>query len=372
MAFVVSHNITSPLGNTSAENYKAVVEGRTAVQQVTRPDLLPDPFYAALFPLSKPLTNTSLTRFERWCVQSVNEALQSVEGTINKDDILFILSTTKGNIELIEQQEVDEALRKRISLQSSAQKIADSLGIQNPPLVVSNACISGVMAISVAKRMLDAGKYKHVIVTGADVLSHFILSGFQALSAMSATPCRPFDKERNGINLGECVATIILSRENIGNAAVFVHDGAISNDANHISGPSRTGEELAQAINTAMRNAGVSPADLAFVSAHGTATIFNDEMEAKAFSLSGLSAVPVHSLKPHYGHTLGAAGVLESVLSCLSLQNGVVLPSSNFNEAGVSQPINVSRNLSTSSKQHALKTASGFGGCNAAIIFSKS
>jgi 3-oxoacyl-[acyl-carrier-protein] synthase-1 len=145
----------------------------------------------------------------------------------------------------------------------------------------------------------------------------------------------------------------------------------MSNDANHISGPSRTGEELYQAIDQAMRSAGVETGAIDLISAHGTATIYNDEMEAKAITLAGLQDVPVNSLKGYYGHTLGAAGLIESVISLHSMKAGLIIPTLGFSEMGVTKPLNVCRQLEEKPIQHCLKTASGFGGCNAAVIFSK-
>ena len=216
-------------------------------------------------------------------------------------------------------------------------------------------------------KLLDG---KNAIITGADVLSQFIVSGFQSLHAIGTNTCKPFDKNRDGINLGECAATIILTTEKILSKNILVNGSASTNDANHISGPSRTGLELAYAVNSAMKESNISASDLSFISAHGTATLYNDEMEAKAFNHAGLAEIPLHSLKGNYGHTLGAAGVLESVLSYYSLQNQIILPSKNFETLGVSERVNVNTSIKKSTKKYALKTASGFGGCNAAIIFS--
>jgi 3-oxoacyl-[acyl-carrier-protein] synthase-1 len=371
--FVASHNITSPLGKTSSDNFERVAKGESCVCLTNDLSILPEPFQAAMFQNSEIVCANGFTRFEQICIQSIEETLKQFDAIINTEDTLFILSTTKGNIELIENSVLTEELRNKVSLSTSAKKIAGHFNFKNQPIVVSNACISGVMAINIAQRFILAGRYKHVIVTGADVLSKFIISGFKSLSAISDEPCRPFDSKRNGINLGECASTIILTDDeslNVSNPKISVGEGAITNDANHISGPSRTGLELSFAINSAMTKSRVKAEELSFISAHGTATLYNDEMEAKAFSHSGLSEVPLHSLKPNFGHTLGAAGVLESVLTCISLQNGVVLPSLNFETSGVSESVCVNTTLKASNKKHALKTASGFGGCNAAIIFS--
>ncbi len=155
------------------------------------------------------------------------------------------------------------------------------------------------------------------------------------------------------------------------NLQIQVLSGAVSNDANHISAPSRTGEELCQAINQSLADAGLSANDIDFVSAHGTATSYNDEMEAKAIDLAGLSNVPTNSLKGFYGHTLGAAGLIESVISMQSLKESIILPTPGHRPLGVSSPINIVTGLLQHPVKTFLKTASGFGGCNGAVIFSK-
>lgn len=310
-----------------------------------------------------------LTRFESLCIESVAEALNRTKVKLDSKDTIFILSTTKGNIDELAQDKLDENLRARLALQATAKTIAAYFFAANPPLVVSNACTSGLLAMIIAKRLIDAGQYKHAVITGADSPSEFVITGFSSLGAMGRGTCKPFDKSRNGINLGEAAATVVLSSEEKGDIAIL--SGASSNDANHISGPSRTGDELAHAINVAMKDAQISANDLSFISAHGTATIFNDEMESKAFQTAGLSYVPLHSLKANFGHTLGAAGVVESIMSIHSLREGIVLPSKNFEESGVSAEINVNQSLIKSKNSFALKTASGFGGCNAAAVFAK-
>jgi 3-oxoacyl-[acyl-carrier-protein] synthase-1 len=220
-------------------------------------------------------------------------------------------------------------------------------------------------------RLIQSGQYENVVVAGADVITKFILSGFQSFQAVSPQPCRPFDAARNGITLGEGASTVMLSANKKYATDIEVMGGSVSNDANHISGPSRTGEELALVINKAMQQAGVEQTGIDFVSAHGTATPYNDEMEAKAIALTGLQATPVNSLKGYYGHTLGAAGLIESVISMQSLKNNVVLPTKGFETLGVTKPLNVTNTMLHGSFNNCLKTASGFGGCNAALVFGK-
>ena len=152
---------------------------------------------------------------------------------------------------------------------------------------------------------------------------------------------------------------------------IKVLSGAVSNDANHISAPSRTGEELCEAIERTLDIAGLKTEDIDLISAHGTATSYNDEMEAKAIALAGLNTVPANSLKGYYGHTLGAAGLIESIISIQSLKQNLILPTLGFEIMGVSNPINICTQLTSKRMKTCLKTASGFGGCNAAVLFSK-
>lgn len=366
--YIAADNIFSPLGISTEENFDRVKNGFSAIREIADTTISALPFYASMF--AEETGSVEITRFEKICIASIQDALSKTEVKLSNADTLFILSTTKGNIELIEKNEMSEEIQNRVSLFNTAKSITKYFGSVNKPLVVSNACISGVLAIIIAKRLLQSGKYKHAVITGADVLSRFVISGFQSLNAMSAKPCKPFDKNRDGITLGECASTIVLATEKSLSNGILVNGGTSTNDANHISGPSRTGLELSYAVKSAMKESDATADDLSFISAHGTATVYNDEMEAKAFSNAALSNVPLHSLKGNFGHTLGAAGVLESVLTYHSLKEGVVLPSKNFETLGVSENIYISRSLMKSNKIHALKTASGFGGCNAAIIYS--
>lgn len=371
--FVLSQNIVSPLGSTAKENFDALCANRTAVtvhQDASRSEV---PFCAALLPPAFFDTVTApFTPFESILKDSITDAVVLAGIDPSSPDTALILSSTKGNIGLLEQQPVTGALKKEIGLTVSAGKLATHFGFVNRPVIVSHACISGTLAIITAKRLLEAGKYKTVVVAGADLITRFILSGFQSFHAVSGVLCKPFDASRDGINLGEAAATVVLSADpSSGNEKIIVGGGGVSNDANHISGPSRTGEELFMAIDRAMKEAGTGAADMDFISAHGTATVYNDDMESRAINLGGLQGVPVNSLKGYYGHTLGAAGLLETVISIESLCNNKVIPTKGFETPGTAAPIYVCNTLIAKPVRAFLKTASGFGGCNAAIVVVK-
>jgi 3-oxoacyl-[acyl-carrier-protein] synthase I len=374
--FIASDNIVSPLGVTAEDNFAQLKELVSGVKLQAKPSLSEDSFYASLFNedtfFFKGFSKQTYTRFEKLLIASISDALQKDSGidTTDKKSVL-IISSAKGNISLLETEAYSKQLENRIALNTSANLVAAHFHFANKPIVISNACISGLVAIITGMRLIQSGQYENAVIAGADVISKFVLSGFQSFQAISSTRCKPFDAARNGINLGEGAGTIILSCNKKYDSGIKIAGGSISNDANHISGPSRTGEELNFAITKAMKDANLPATAIDFISAHGTATVYNDEMEANAITLSNLHHVPVNSLKGYFGHTLGAAGIIESVVSLYSLKENTVLPTLGFETPGITKPINICTSLYNTLLQNCLKTASGFGGCNAAIVISK-
>src|SRR3970282_2205767 len=175
--------------------------------------------------------------------------------------------------------------------------------------------------------------------------------------AMSDAPCKPYSKNRNGVTLGEAAAAVLVSANKGSSKIKIIGDGSI-NDANHISGPSRTGEGLFRSIKSALAEAEIEADQIDYISAHGTATSFNDEMEAIAFNRLGLENTPVNSLKGFYGHTLGASGLLEAVIGIQSVLENKLFVSLGFDELGVSQSINVIEKNENKNSRYFLKTAS--------------
>ncbi len=313
--FIVADNITSPVGLTTADNFAQLKNGNTGVKQHVNSAITDGPFYAALFDKTQFTTNNTHTKFEQLLILSIADALINCDIASTDKKTGLIISTTKGNISLLETEENNDELKKRIALPTSAKLVAKHFGFVNEPVIISNACISGIVAILTGMRMIQSGQYENVVVSGADVISKFILSGFQSFQAISAEPCKPFDADRTGITLGEGAATVVLTSNPKYADGIKVLGGAVSNDANHISAPSRTGEELAFAIAKTLQQAEIEKENIDFISAHGTATSYNDEMEAKAIAIVGLQKVPTNSLKGFYGHTLGAAGLIEAIIS---------------------------------------------------------
>ena len=374
MINVLSTNITSPLGFSTEENYQAVRTGASALR-CYGPKAgesqglwgLPEPFAASLFSEEQKsrLAIDGYTFFEALAIRSVREALSHISLDVASPRVVLILSTTKGNI--------GQAVRYYPS--EAAAMIAKAIGVTTTPIVVCNACVSGLSAILLANHLLSASLYDYAIVVGAEVQSRFIVSGFQSLKAVSAEPCRPFDMERNGLNPGEAAATIVFaakspSDKDMTDAAGWqLVDGAVCNDAYHIVSPSPQGDGLTNAIEAVMK--GRDKQQLASVCVHGTATLYNDQMESKAIERANLSDIPLSALKGYYGHTMGAAGVLETILSMRATDDGIVLPSKGFTELGVSGKVSISSEPKKTDKHAFLKLMSGFGGCNVAAMFEK-
>lgn len=367
MAYIIADNIISPLGETSEENYLSVKAGRSGIRAYEPGTCnIPEGFYASLL----------FEDFETLALRSAQKAIANALKTMGNAQLelkgkrtAFILSSTKGNIE------------ENISLADSAQRIASQLGIDSKPIVVCNACISGLSALILGNRLIDSGLYDAAIVCGCDTPRQFILSGFQSLKALSPEPCRPFDMERMGLNLGEAAATLILSKNPIQGNSWRMGDGFIRNDAFHISTPSKTADGLYLSLQRTLESFTKEISStckqidmkehLAFINAHGTATLFNDQMESVAIGRAGLSDLPANAYKSFWGHTMGAAGILETIISMKAIDDDTILGTRGFSELGVSGKMNICAENRPTDKKGFIKMLSGFGGCNATIWAAK-
>lgn len=373
---VLSESAVSPLGTTLEEHLDTLRKEGTGISRIEDPALSEEPFYGGMVDRERVDEETAADPeehpiFERFCILAADKAIRNAGIEPSDPSVLFLIATTKGNIDLLGS---DPPSRKgREYLSKAAKGIADHWGRKTVPWVLSNACISGVLAIDTAADLLRSGRYQRAVVVGGDILSAFTVSGFQAFMALGSGPCRPYDQARDGLNLGEGAGAVVL--EVFGNAVeeegLYVRRGASSNDANHISGPSRTGSGLAQAVHHCLTASGVPASSVDHLNAHGTATPYNDEMEAKAFHTAGLDEVPMNSYKGALGHSLGAAGIVESAITLACMRKDELLPSVGYRDHGVSTPLKVTQGRREQDMNLCLKTSSGFGGCNAALLFQK-
>ena len=329
MVYKIADDIISPLGEGTEQNYQALSSGSSALCTYTHLWNLPEPFAASLFTdaQKKKYQVEGLTFFESLLYQSISRALEQTTINIHADRVILIVSTTKGNIDLLENSDYN---KDRVYPGKAAEVVSAKLGFNTIPVTVC---------------------------------------GFQSFKALSADPCLPFDMERTGLNLGEAVATMILSNKPIAPHSWAIKNGKICNDAYHISSPSKQGEGSFKALNGALT--GESVKDLALINVHGTATMYNDQMESIAVQRACLSDLPLNGLKGYYGHTMGAAGILETIITMKSIDHHRILGTKGFTELGVSGKINISSESLDTDRNSFVKLISGFGGCNAALFAAK-
>ncbi|MBD3582168.1 beta-ketoacyl synthase N-terminal-like domain-containing protein [Flavobacterium selenitireducens] len=368
--YISGMNCITPLGFSVEENFDNLIGGISGIKRHEN-EMVPNAYFSAIVEdarlnaeFAKKSSSGSYTKLEKMMILALCPIVEKSKSDLGTRTA-FLLSTTKGNITALESGNIQKA-----QLHDLAQTVADFFGFKSEPIVVSNACVSGILAISVAKRLIQSGLYDQAFVVAGDLVSEFVLSGFNSFQAMSDAPCKPYSKNRTGVTLGEAAAAVLVTSDASHANARILGDGSM-NDANHISGPSRTGEGLVLSVESALKEANLPANKIDYISAHGTATPFNDEMEAIAFNRLGLQDKPLHSLKGFYGHTLGASGLLETVIGIEALKQNKLIASAGFDEIGVSQNVNVIRENEDRFLRYFLKTASGFGGCNTAVVFEK-
>lgn len=357
--------------------FEHLKNGKSAIRLIDDSSQFHKPFYGAMIPepdLDEAFTSfereKAYTRLEKMLILSLSRTLKTSEVQINTR-VGLIISTTKGNIEALNPK--SSFSKERAYLANLGNVIKEYFGFHHDAILISNACVSGLLAVSIAKRYLQEDVYDHVFLLAGDVISDFVVSGFSSFHALSNSICKPYDQDRTGINIGEAAASILVTSklQSLSDDAVEILGEGSANDANHISGPSRTGEGLVRSTTSALKEANLPIHDIDFISAHGTATIYNDAMEATAFNRLGMEHIPLHSLKGYFGHTMGAAGLLETIIGMKSLSQNILIASAGFENIGVSQPLNIISKTSSTELNTFLKTASGFGGCNTSAIFRK-
>jgi 3-oxoacyl-[acyl-carrier-protein] synthase II len=287
----------------------------------------------------------------------------------------LVLSTTKANIEALERLSdgrlCSDLARRHLQGDLLAADLAAAHGAKGPVQCVSVACASGLIAIAQGAKMIQRGAADAVLVVGVDHLSAFVVSGFTAFKALDPLGCRPFDRDRCGLTAGEAGAAIVLTRgETAPPSGVRIHGWGSSNDANHMTGPSRDGSGLVLAMRVALRSAGADTSEIDLVHAHGTGTSYNDAMEAHALrAVFGEAYPPVCASKGMLGHTLGAAGVIETILCVLAIEENLLPGTPRLGVAAEGMPATLLREPRAAAHlKRILKVNTGFGGMNAALV----
>jgi 3-oxoacyl-(acyl-carrier-protein) synthase len=293
------------------------------------------------------------------------------------DRIAVVTGTALGGVEELERALGGAAgLRPAVGglYDSPAHALARSVGARGPVITVSTACASGATALGVAADLLSDDAADLVIAGGYDVLCRFVMRGFDALRSLTREHVRPFDRRRAGLLLGEGAALVLMAREADVTAPRLgrLLGHASGSDGSHIAAPDPEGRGLEFSARAAMREAGVSAADVDFVSAHGTGTVLNDRIETTVLKRvlgTRAHAVPVNSIKGALGHTMGAAATLEAVMCLLAARDGVVPATHGYEEPDPDCDLDyVAGQARAACTRISLSTSLGFGGCNAALV----
>ncbi|NTV53483.1 MAG: beta-ketoacyl-[acyl-carrier-protein] synthase family protein, partial [Candidatus Firestonebacteria bacterium] len=244
--------------------------------------------------------------------------------------------------------------------------------LQGPVRVVSLACASGALALAQAAESLATGRHPAVVAVGVDELSDFVLTGFSSLKSLDPGPCRPFDAQRRGLSLGEGAAAVVLTQaKEVAQPLGYLSGWGFANDATHLTAPNREGIGLTSACVRALSSAACLPGSVHYINAHGTGTVYNDAMEAKAVAkVFGLPGPPVSTLKGNTGHTLGAGSVLEAVATWEALRRRLAPPTCGLETPGVDERLDfiVGAPRPLPAQARALSMSAGFGGFNAALV----
>jgi 3-oxoacyl-(acyl-carrier-protein) synthase len=316
--------------------------------------------------------------------QLANEALRQARAesrellsAISPERIGLVLSTTKANIEALERlsdgRPCSDTARRHLQGDLLAADLAVAHGARGPVQCVSAACVSGLIAIQQGAKLIQRGAVDAVLVVGVDHLSAFVVAGFTALKAIDPLGCRPFDRDRCGLSPGEAGAAIVLVRGDLApRDSIKISGWGSSNDANHLTGPSRDGSGLALAIRGALAMAKLPPSAIDYVNVHGTGTPYNDAMESLALqTIFGATCPPFSGSKGMLGHTLGAAGVVETILCTLAMQEKLLPGTPRLNTAAEGVPTSIVHEARPTTKLNCvLKLNTGFGGLNGALILS--
>jgi 3-oxoacyl-(acyl-carrier-protein) synthase len=290
--------------------------------------------------------------------------------------VAVVLGTALGGVEEGEKA-LGGAARRRLRgalYDAPAHGLARWLGVTGPAITVSTACASGATALAVGADLLRQGEADAVVAGGYDILCRFVMRGFDALRSLTRDVVRPFDRHRSGLLLGEAAALVLLLRDedaDTNRLGSLLGYGSAS-DATHVAAPDPTGQGLERAIRAALTQAQVTPDDIDFISAHGTGTPTNDPVESMALQRAlgaRARAIPVNSIKPGMGHTMGAAATLEAIMCLLASRHGLIPATPNLDDPDPACDLDhVLSRARAARPRISLSTSLGFGGCNAALV----
>jgi len=301
------------------------------------------------------------------------------QGLINATTVGGMTDIEDRYFDLIQpdHKEDDEIWAAGLDCATGTEHLARQFGLTSFLTTISTACSSSANAIQYGARLLQQGLLDRAVCGGVDSLTRFTVNGFNSLKNLDRERCRPFDANRNGLNLGEGAAYLVLETEaglkKTGSRPLAQVSGFSNfNEAFHPTAPSPEGMGAYEAMKRAIERAGLQPGDISYINAHGTATINNDESEGRAIRrLFGDEVPPFSSTKVYTGHTLAASGAIEAVFSVLNLLNQEIYPALHFGQPMEGIGLIPLQEYKKTSLQHILSNSFGFGGNNASLIFSR-
>ncbi len=389
---VTGLGIISSIGNSAEENRESLIKSRAGISKNNN-------FYSrysTLLPFGEIKKSTAqlmeelnanekgVTRTSLLALHSIQEAIEDSKLTLNQissSDTALIGASTVGGMCLTDQLFIDATTASKGSEYLSSYDCASVMlylqnrykmkGIVN---TINTACSSSSNAIMCGARLIKSGLVKRAIVGGSDSLSKFSINGFNALHILSSDICRPFDANRSGLNLGEGAAFLILEKEeDCKDKKVYakLSGYANTNDSFHPSSLSEDGQGPFLAMTQAIESASLDASSISFINAHGTATENNDEVESVAMRRIFEKVPAFASTKSYTGHTLGAAGAIESIFSVFNIINQEVYSSLNYTSPIEKTGLVPNLNYRKTSVQHVMSNSFGFGGNCSSLIFSK-
>lgn len=361
-------NVVTALGDNLQDTWNALIEGKSSIREISRFSTVPYCSHVgSLIEKLDPIGNSA--RFN-----SIVEKLAKDFGQVPADTYV-ITATTKAGIDNLERHcGGKQTTEKDLLLFTPVEAVSRRYQLSNIGFNVNAACASSTIAVAEAAQLIASGRVSSVLICCFDVITEFVFSGFSSLRAMSGHPCKPFDRNRDGLSLGEGGAVILMMSEEQAEAAErrclgYVEGWGGSNDAVHMTAPDRGGGGLSRTIEQALTMAGIHSDDINVIVAHGTGTVYNDMMELTAFrSIFQDRKIPSCSVKGAIGHTLGAAGGIEVALGIRMLNSQTVPPTAGFEVPEKGAENCFSSEPATFSGDYLLTVNSGFGGVNAGII----
>jgi 3-oxoacyl-[acyl-carrier-protein] synthase II len=368
-AVIVAGDIVTPYGWGTDACWEGLMSGNTAIGPIDRFSTQSFKSHNAAV-----VADLSSDHVDSLAMQMLSPLLKKSAEQIPPDSFM-ILATTVGEIDLLERAVIDNDVGPdRSRPDFLLQKVQSLAGTGSGGMVVSAACASSSAAIARAAAKIKSGECDSVLVVACDCVSEFVFAGFSALMALESEAARPFDKDRSGLSLGEAAGYVLLMSDQRAlnedrPVMAQVAGWGLTSDANHMTGPSRDGTGLALAIEKSLLSAGVSKSEVGPIAAHGTGTVYNDSMEIKALKLVfDDKPLPTYSIKGGIGHTLGAAGLIETVVAIRSLEKKAVPPTVNIQNVDDEARGWVSPDECTFKNDVTVSINAGFGGINAALV----